>query len=113
MTKPKDKPKPVPVRIPPELVARIDALKDPLVPREPFVRDLIEKAVAVLEGKNPVTENDERARLTHLGEHAPTEAFDQLRRLVREATEQHPDMTAEEFADLVMGPEDDDEPEER
>jgi hypothetical protein len=37
--------KPVPVRIPPEMVARIDALKGELVPRERYVRALLEKAL--------------------------------------------------------------------
>lgn len=43
--------KPVPVRIPAEMVARIDAVKDPLIPREAFVRALIEKALQPLERK--------------------------------------------------------------
>ena len=42
--------KPVPVRIPPELVERIDALRD-LVPREAYVRRLLERAVAAEERK--------------------------------------------------------------
>ena len=37
--------KPVPVRIPAEMVARIDALKNELVPREAYVRHLLEKAL--------------------------------------------------------------------
>jgi hypothetical protein len=41
--------KPVPVRIPPEMVARIDALKDPLIPREAFVRALLDKALTAEE----------------------------------------------------------------
>ena len=41
--------KPLPVRITPELVARIDAVKGDLVPREPYVRWLIEQALAVIE----------------------------------------------------------------
>jgi hypothetical protein len=51
-TKPKpDKPdKPVPVRIPPEMVKRIDALRGYL-PREPFVRDLLDKALKTLEAE--------------------------------------------------------------
>lgn len=44
-------PKPVPVRIPPDLVARIDAVKDPLIPREAFVRDLLDKALSAQERK--------------------------------------------------------------
>jgi predicted DNA-binding protein len=41
--------KPVPVRIPAEMVKRIDALKDPLVPREAYVRALLDKALTVEE----------------------------------------------------------------
>ena len=44
--------KPVPVRITPELVARIDALRG-LVPREPYVRDLLDKALKAEERKAP------------------------------------------------------------
>jgi hypothetical protein len=43
--------KPIPVRVPPELVARIDALKDPLVPREAFVRYLLDRALKLEERK--------------------------------------------------------------
>jgi len=43
--------KPVPVRIPPEMVARIDALKNPLVPREAYVRHLLDKALKSEERK--------------------------------------------------------------
>ncbi len=39
----------VPIRIPGELVERIDAVKPPLVPREPYVRKLIEEAIEDLE----------------------------------------------------------------
>jgi hypothetical protein len=42
--------KPVPVWIPPELVARIDRLRG-LVPRETFVRDLLDKALKRQERK--------------------------------------------------------------
>jgi hypothetical protein len=42
--------KPVPVRIPPEMVARIDRLRG-LVPREPYVRDLLDKALKAQERK--------------------------------------------------------------
>jgi len=42
--------KPVPVRIPPEMVARIDRLRG-LVPREAYVRDLIDKALTAQERK--------------------------------------------------------------
>ena len=40
--------KPVPVRIPPELVARIDSLRG-LIPREAYVRHLLERAVGAEE----------------------------------------------------------------
>jgi hypothetical protein len=43
--------KPVPVRIPGEMVARIDALKDPLAPREAYVRVLLDKALKAEERK--------------------------------------------------------------
>jgi hypothetical protein len=43
--------RPVPVRIPPEMVARIDALKGPLVPRERYVRHLLERALKAEERK--------------------------------------------------------------
>jgi len=36
--------KPLPVRIPPEMVARIDRLRG-LVPRETYVRDLLDRAL--------------------------------------------------------------------
>lgn len=36
---------PVPVRLPPELVDRIDNVRDELIPREPYVRWLIELAL--------------------------------------------------------------------
>ena len=42
--------KAVPVRIPPEMVDRIDALRG-LVPREAFVRDLLDKALKAAERK--------------------------------------------------------------
>jgi hypothetical protein len=42
--------KPVPVRIPPEMVDRIDALRG-LVPREAYVRDLLDKALKATERK--------------------------------------------------------------
>ena len=44
-------PKPVPVRIPPEMVARLDALRGDLVSREAFVRILLDKALAAEERK--------------------------------------------------------------
>jgi hypothetical protein len=43
-------PKPVPVRIPPEMVERIDRLRG-LVPREAYVRDLLNKALKAQENK--------------------------------------------------------------
>jgi hypothetical protein len=42
--------KPVPVRIPPEMVARIDSLRG-LVPREAYVRDLLDRALKSEERK--------------------------------------------------------------
>ena len=42
--------KPVPVRIPPELVVRIDRQRG-LVPREAYVRDLLDKALKRQERK--------------------------------------------------------------
>ncbi|MGI8712387.1 MAG: hypothetical protein ACR2NR_04245 [Solirubrobacteraceae bacterium] len=42
--------RPVPVRIPPEMVARIDRLRG-LVPREAYVRDLLDKALKTQERK--------------------------------------------------------------
>ena len=47
----KPKPKAVPIRLPAEMVARVDKLRDPLVPREPFVRDLLDKALTARERK--------------------------------------------------------------
>jgi hypothetical protein len=43
--------KPLPVRIPREMVVRIDRLRDPLIPREAFVRRLLDKALAAEERK--------------------------------------------------------------
>jgi hypothetical protein len=43
--------KSVPVRIPAEMVARIDATKDPLIPREAYVRHLLDKALRAEERK--------------------------------------------------------------
>jgi predicted DNA-binding protein len=43
--------KPIPVRLPPEMLDRIDALRNPLIPREAYVRDLLDKALAALERK--------------------------------------------------------------
>jgi hypothetical protein len=47
---PKTPTKPVPVRIPPEMVARIDRLRD-LAPREAYVRRLLDRALAAEERK--------------------------------------------------------------
>jgi metal-responsive CopG/Arc/MetJ family transcriptional regulator len=44
------KPKPVPVRIPPELVARLDAMRG-YVSRESYVRVLLDKALRAEERK--------------------------------------------------------------
>ena len=43
--------KPLPVRLPAEMVARIDRLRPPLVPREAYVRDLLDKALKAQERK--------------------------------------------------------------
>jgi hypothetical protein len=51
MTRSPTKPKSLPVRISAELVSRIDRLKDPLIPREAYVRWLLERAVAAEERK--------------------------------------------------------------
>ena len=51
MSKPDPHAKPVPIRIPPDMVARIDALKDPLIPREAYVRHLLDQALTALERK--------------------------------------------------------------
>ena len=51
MSPPASRPKAVPVRIPPDMVARIDALKGELVPREAYVRRLLEKALKAEERK--------------------------------------------------------------
>jgi hypothetical protein len=45
-------PKPVPVRIPPEMVARIDRLRG-LVPREAYVRAVLDNALKAQERKAP------------------------------------------------------------
>jgi hypothetical protein len=51
MSKPTPPTKPVPIRIPPDMVARIDALKDPLIPREAYVRHLLDEALRAEERK--------------------------------------------------------------
>ncbi len=43
--------KPVPIRVPGEMVRRIDALKHHLVPREAYVRELLDKALRAEERK--------------------------------------------------------------
>ena len=48
------KAKPLPVRITPELVARIDALRG-LAPREAYVRYLLDKAITAEERKSSKT----------------------------------------------------------
>jgi predicted DNA-binding protein len=45
--------KQVPVRLPVEMIKRIDQLRDPLIPRAAYVRDLLGKALAELERKDP------------------------------------------------------------
>jgi hypothetical protein len=42
--------KPLPIRVPAELVARIDRVRG-LIPRETYVRDLLDKAVSAQERK--------------------------------------------------------------
>lgn len=49
MTNPTKHTKPIPVRIPPELLDRIDAIRPRLVPREAFVRDLLARALDLAE----------------------------------------------------------------
>lgn len=53
MSKPvvEDKRKALPVRITGDLLDRIDALRDPLVPRERYVRHLLTQAVEAEEAK--------------------------------------------------------------
>jgi hypothetical protein len=43
--------KAVPVRITPELLVRIDKLRDPLIPREAYVRWLLDRALSAEERK--------------------------------------------------------------
>lgn len=40
---------PAPIKLPVDLVARIDAVKDPLIPRAAWVRDVVTKAVVAAE----------------------------------------------------------------
>jgi Arc/MetJ-type ribon-helix-helix transcriptional regulator len=51
MVKPKPHKKPVPVRIPPEMVDRLDALRGAYVSREAYVRMLLDRAMRVEERK--------------------------------------------------------------
>jgi hypothetical protein len=44
--------KPLPVRIPGELLDRIDKIRDPDIPRERYIRRLLTQAVEVEERKN-------------------------------------------------------------
>jgi hypothetical protein len=39
----------VPIRITPELIDRIDEIKPDMIPREPFVRHLLDMALTMLE----------------------------------------------------------------
>ena len=43
--------KSLPVRVPPDVLNRIDALRDPMIPRERYVRYLLEQAVTAEERK--------------------------------------------------------------
>jgi hypothetical protein len=45
------KPNHIPVRIPLDMIARIDRLRDPLIPREAYVRHLLDKALKAEERK--------------------------------------------------------------
>jgi hypothetical protein len=40
---------PIPVRITPELIDRIDEIRPDMIPREPFVRHLLDIALTMLE----------------------------------------------------------------
>lgn len=42
---------PVPIRIMPDMVDRIDAVRDPLIPREPYVRWLVELGLEQVEAE--------------------------------------------------------------
>ena len=46
---PKPPTKDLPIRITGSMIDRIDALKDPMVPREPWVRKLLDEALTKLE----------------------------------------------------------------
>lgn len=48
--------KPLPVRISGDLLDRIDALRDPLVPRERYVRHLLAQAVETEEARRDAEE---------------------------------------------------------
>jgi hypothetical protein len=43
--------KTLPVRIPPEMVARVDRLRGDLIPRERYIRHLLDKALKAEERK--------------------------------------------------------------
>jgi hypothetical protein len=46
-----DQPKAMlPIRIPVEMVERVDRLRGEYIPREAFIRDLLDKALKTLEG---------------------------------------------------------------
>jgi hypothetical protein len=40
---------PVPIRVTPDLIDRIDEIRPDMIPREPFVRHLLEMALAIVE----------------------------------------------------------------
>lgn len=42
---------PLPVRIMPDMVERIDAVRDPMIPREPYVRWLVELGLTQVEAE--------------------------------------------------------------
>jgi hypothetical protein len=39
----------VPIRVTPDLIDRIDEIRPDMIPREPFVRHLLEMALAIVE----------------------------------------------------------------
>lgn len=45
--------RPLKTRVPAELVERIDKLRDPLIPREAYIRDLLDRALTALEAEQP------------------------------------------------------------
>jgi hypothetical protein len=44
--------KALPVRIPAEVIERTDKTRDPLIPREAYIRDLLDKALKAQERKH-------------------------------------------------------------